>query len=252
MSGKKRKYNAETYPEFNSNYGYVSANRSFVPSMTMNRYQIIDSMPFQNSIVYPYTIATATEPCEITNLIFDIDVSYDANQYYLGGMFENLPTPRISWALVTISGNSTGILSPPSISGNFYIPEQRLWRGGILHLSPVFRERRTTRDITHNIVSNPSTMIENYNAEGEIAALPAAMLGSIQFATYTSVVPTRDYSQENDDGTIMIKKEKIKGYSTEVKKLQVGDRLMLLINSNFTNIHSQVMFCGTLFFNQYV
>lgn len=252
MAGKKRKYNEEDYPVF-ANNGNTQKNYTYWPALTMHRFQIVDNLPFNTGITYPYIIATADEPCELSNLIFDIDVNYDANEYHPGGMFDGNPTPRLNWAIVNTSANNTGILSVPTHSGNFYIPEQRLWRGGMLHLSPVFPERKGTRENPYTTVATPDNLpIINYTTAGEITGVPATMDGTIKFPKFTTFHPARDIYTVNDNTTILIKSAKIKGYSTEVKKFQVGDQLLLLINANFNNTNFQVQFSGSIFFNQYL
>lgn len=233
-NSKKRRYN-DSYEERDYLPPIVVPSYSFAPALTLERKILNMNYSCVKDVQQSHDIYTADQPCTLSNLVFDLNFLYDANQYKsVEGIFYENPTPKICWSIVIHTNTAfKGTLSSPDSSGVFYAPEQKLWRGGIQYLEPVYYQRETihlTQEANTSINFSSSLFNTSLTQAG---STPNTINGTVNFPDATFRLGNLSGFSQNTSNSEEWKRSNFRGYSSLGKNLKVGDKLLLILNSNF-------------------
>lgn len=256
-SSKKRRYNDD--PD-EREYYIASPSYNFKGATNQHRYQVNQSILFEEiGKQTEFIFAEATAPCVLSNLYFDFVVQYDANQHRSGGIFDNVTRPRLSWAIVTHPDGNPGKLSHIIGNHDFYLPEQRLWKGGMLHLRPNYQ----TYTYTYPQFTPPEAQQvkgifdeQLINTELVQATVPPAdITGLVSFPNFTlDFQHLRMFTRSDLTITADYKNESIKGYSGLTKQFKHNDKLSIIFQANFLpkddTPQNRLYLTGTIFFDE--
>lgn len=248
-TSKKRRYD-----NISDSSGFIryepTRERRFYESVNQHRYTMHNALPLVYETQLTYDLAEATQSVEIMNISINGSISYNANTTAVGEMFDGIPTPKVSWVVAIVPANGEGKLLSPDGSGDFYVPEQKMYRGGILYCSPTpLDDYKLTQESIINWDSIPVIPVQNVHLVVS-SVPPADVIGRVHPWKFTNEQTGDLISLDKPASTKAVTKTlKIQAYGGPGIPLKHGDRLVLILNSNFT-ADSSVFLTLTCFFDE--